>query len=386
MKFKTLSLGMLLMGAALASCSNNDTPDEPGASEKDTRYSEIASQYLDNTVTVTYKNLADNARDLVERLKALRDNRTDANADKACETFLAARAWWEKSEAFLYGAASDFGIDPHIDTWPLDRAGLETQMHNSSQLEYLGADDGDVWAGSHLGPELLGFHGIEYIIFADGAPKRAEAIPDNELTYAIAVAGDLRNKCWQLLLSWAGEGNVDTEVTAKVAEELEWPFTTTGGMSYKENMLNAGQAGSTYRTWTDAVQAIADGCITIADEVGTQKIGKPHSGEDINYIESPYSHKSIIDFHDNIVSIENAYMGGVDGLRNEKKSLHAYISEVNPDLDTRCVKAIADARSAILGMRAPFVEHYADPTAKTAADACASLRDVMTEVKAELAK
>ena len=37
------------------------------------------------------------------------------NVKATCETFLEARAWWEKSEAFLYGAATDFGIDPHIE-------------------------------------------------------------------------------------------------------------------------------------------------------------------------------------------------------------------------------------------------------------------------------
>lgn len=304
---------------------------------------------------------------------------------KVCETFLAARAWWEKSEAFLFGPASDFGIDPHIDSWPLDRAGLQNQMDQTSHLEAMEAEDGDAWAGTHLGPELLGFHGIEYIIFADGAPKSSSMIPDNELTYALAVAGDLRNKCWQLLLSWAGENNVGEEILNKVDEELEWPFTISGG-SYKENMLNAGNAGSTYRTWTDAMEAIVDGCIDITDEVGTMKIGKPYSGEDVNYIESPYSHKSITDFYDNMVSVENAYMGGIDGLRNEALSLHAYIKSVDPVLDSKCTEAIRNVKEKISSMAAPFVKNFSDPSAKAASDACGELTDVLTEVKAALSK
>ena len=50
-------------------------------------------------------------------------------------THLEARAWWEKSEAFLYGAATDFGIDPHIDSWPLDLDGLQTALKNTEQVE-----------------------------------------------------------------------------------------------------------------------------------------------------------------------------------------------------------------------------------------------------------
>lgn len=380
--FPALAAALLLV-----SCSENDSPVVPGADEKDAAYEAIARQYLDNTVNITYANLADYAELLVSDLQNLQEEKTDANVRKACESFLEARKWWERSEAFLFGAAADFGIDPHIDSWPLDRAGLVAEMANASHIASLAAEDGDVWAGAHLGPELLGFHGIEYIIFADGAPKAASAIPDNELIYAIAVAGDLRNKTYQLELSWAGADAVKAARLAKVEEELEWPFTVANsGASYTENMLSAGKAGSTYRTWTHAMEAIVDGCIDIADEVGTQKIGKPHTGEDVNYIESPYSQKSIIDFHDNMTSIENAYMGGIPERRNEKCSLHAYIASVNPELDAKLVAAIENAKNKIAAMQAPFVRYFTHASAGEAMDACRDLADVLTEVKLELSK
>lgn len=386
MKLKLFTICALCLSMAMVSCEeSNDTIDD-ALTEKEEAFSKIAEQYLDHTVIVTYRNMATNAATLVENLKSIQSSKTDASVQTACESFLKAREWWEKSEAFLFGPASDFGIDPHIDSWPLDRDGLVAQMNNSKQLASMAAEDGDVWAGSHLGPELLGFHGIEYIIFSEGQPKTAASIPSNELTYAIAVAGDLRNKCWQLLLSWAGEDGVDSAILEKVGEELEWPYTTSAGISYKENMLNSGKAGSTYRSWTDAAQAIVDGCATIADEVGTQKIGKPHSGEDPNYIESPYSYKSITDFYDNMVSIENAYMGGIEGERNEKYSLHNYLEKHNSALDAKCVAAIKDAKQKISQMAAPFVLNYSDASAKTASEACIALQEVLMEVKAELAK
>lgn len=381
----TKALAAIAATLLLASCSDNE-PDTPTTDPKDKTFEAIAKQYLDNTVNITYANLADNAEQLVKDLEAVKASKTDANVKKACETFLQARMWWERSEAFLFGAAADFGIDPHIDSWPLDRAGLVAEMANASHIDAMAAEDGDAWAGAHLGPELLGFHGIEYIIFADGEAKAAAAIPDNELTYAIAVAGDLRNKTYQLELSWAGADAVAAARVAKV-EDLEWSYTVANsGLSYGENMLNAGNAGSTYRSWTGAMQAIIDGCIDIADEVGTQKIGKPHTGEDVNYIESPYSHKSITDFHDNIISIENAYMGGIESRRDESKSLHAYIRSINAELDTRLIEAIDNAKTKIAAMKAPFVANFKDQSAGDAMDACRELADVLTEVKAQLAK
>lgn len=377
-----------LAAAALLLTGCSDSEDSPVdyTNEKDEAFAKIAQQYVDNTVIATYGNLAESADRLVADLNALRADKTDANVQEACKSFLEARAWWEKSEAFLFGPAGDFGIDPHIDTWPLDIDGLTSEMNNSAHIAAMSAEDGDVWAGSHLGPELLGFHGIEYIIFADGQPRAAASIPDNQIIYACAVAGDLRNCCYQLHVSWAGEDNVPAHQAEKI-NDLEWNCTVSGtGLSYRENMLNAGKGGSIYRSMTDAMQAIADGCASIADEVGTQKIGKPHTGEDSNYIESPYSHKSIVDFYDNVTSIENAYMGGIEGRRNTAASLHAYLEKANPELDARCVKAIENAHKAINSMAAPFVLNFRDESAGKAIEALRELEEVLTEVKAEVAK
>ena len=370
-----------------SACSDDDDPDggDTELSEKDKRYQAIADQFTKNTVIVTYTGLADQTEALVEKLKALKADKTDDNVKSVCETFLNARAWWEKSEAFLYGAATDFGIDPHIDSWPLDLDGLQTALKNTEQVEAMGGEDGDIYAGEKLGNSLLGFHGIEYILFEDGSPKSVSKISDLHLTYAVAVAGDLRNRCWQLELSWRGESAVNADRVAKVANELELPYTVNSGeYSYGENMLNAGKAGSTYASWTLAMQAIIDGCKTIADEVGTSKIGKPYSGEDPAYIESPYSHKSILDFYDNIISIQNAYMGGIENERDETNSLHNYIAGVDKELDTKVVNAINNALTKINAMAAPFVNNIKDPSAGEAIKACQDLDAILSDVKTAL--
>ena len=385
-KFSLYAAMIAAMACSFSSCSNDDDVDDTSG-QKDEMYEKIIQQFTDHTVTVTYKNLADNTEMLEEKLQALKVAKTDANVQAACEIFLEARAWWEKSEAFLFGAASDFGIDPHIDSWPLDLTALKKELGNASHIADMAAEDADVWAGDHLGNALLGFHGIEYIIFKDGKAKPVSEITNDELIYAAAVAGDLRNKCFQLQISWAGEDNVAQNRVEKVVDDLELSVTVANGdNSYQQNMLSAGKAGSTYKTWTHAVQAIVDGCKTIADEVGTSKIGKPHTGEDKNYIESPYSYMSITDFYDNIISIDNAYMGGIEGERNEALSLHAYIASVNAELDTKTTTAISNALAKIKAMKAPFVLNYQDASCQEAMDACKALDNVLSEVKAQLAK
>ena len=132
----------------VAACDENGKGLDPDDfAVRDERFMKIADRFVNHTVIPTYTSLSDYTEQLVSDLEALKENTTQANLDKACETFLTARAYWEKSEAFLWGAATDFGIDPHIDTWPLDLTGLKEALTNTAQIAGLAGEDGDVYAG-----------------------------------------------------------------------------------------------------------------------------------------------------------------------------------------------------------------------------------------------
>ena len=381
LKSAALIAASILLTVNLTSCNKDPQPttEEANKAQKEA----IVKQYLNHTVYPTYAQLAEKADALVGNLDALKANKTQANVNAATATFLEARHWWELSEAFLFGAASDFGIDPHIDSWPLDEDAFNNLMASPNMIAMLADDEDGTVAGEQLGNALLGFHGIEYILFRDGEPRNVNDINDDMMTYVLAVSRDLRNRCFQLEVSWNDNA---PQAHKDLMDELELNTSLSSGNTYGANMIQAGQAGSTHATFTNALEAIADGCIDIADEVGTSKIGKPHSGEDPTYVESPYSQKSITDFYDNINSVKNAYMGGMEGQRDEAPSLHTYIKEYNTILDTKAVNAIENALTKIQAMRAPFVQFYADPTAGEAMEACQDLSDVMAEVKAEFAK
>ena len=372
----------LLLTVNFSSCNKDPQPttEETNKAQKEA----IVKQYLNHTVYPTYAQLAEKTAALVGNLETLKGSMTQANVNAATATFLEARKWWEMSEAFLFGAASDFGIDPHIDSWPLDEDAFNNLMASPNMIAMLANDEDGMVAGEQLGNALLGFHGIEYILFREGQPRNVADITDDMMTYAVAVSRDLRNRCFQLEVSWNANA---PQAHKDLMEELELNITVNGGNNtYGENMLQAGQAGSTYATFTNALEAIADGCLDIADEVGTSKIGKCHTGEDVTYVESPYSQKSITDFYDNIISVKNAYMGGMEGQRDETLSLHTYLKDNNADLDTKALNAIENALTKINAMKAPFVLYYSDATAGEAMEACQDLSDVMSEVKAEFAK
>lgn len=373
----------LFLAAAFAVVCILSSCNHGGGYFTDEKQAKILEQYVNHTIAPTYTNLANYSEQLVTELQAFRVSRSQSDLNKACETFLTARAWWEKSEAFLFGAASDFGIDPHIDSWPLDEDAFNNLMSSPNMIAALGGEDGDMVAGEQLGNSLLGFHGIEYILFRNGQVRSASEITDMQITYAVAVAGDLRNRCFQLEVSWIGDDAAASH--RRKVEELELNSTVNGGnFSYGQNLKKAGTAGSTYISTVQGLMAIVDGCKTIADEVGTSKIGKPYYGEDVHYIESPYSQKTIEDFFDNITSIEHAYYGGIEGSQSEDLSLHGYMKKINADLDARVIEAINNAKAKINAMPRPFVNNYSNPANEEAILACQALDNILSEVNTEL--
>ncbi len=322
---KKLVLGMAVAAIALTACDDEKKGENSVTLDNDIKAA--VEQYVPGVVYSTYNDLAKESDELYNLLADAADKGVDAisqaEIDAICAKFLQARQSWEESEAFLYGAATDFGIDPHIDTWPLDVEALATALSNSEQVAALEGEDGIAYASAKLGAELLGFHGIEFILFRDGGNRTVEAMRGNEddeafsgktvtgaqeLIYATAVAGDLRDNCYRLIVSW----NPDAPQAYKErCEELEVPVSMTGSdKTYGENMLGAAKAGSTYATWQETMASIlVAGCSNICNEVANVKMGNAHSGEDVNYIESPYSKKSFQDFIDNILSIQYSLYG-----------------------------------------------------------------------------
>lgn len=380
MKRNYLKLVMTTVVAAttlcFASCNEENTTNNASSDEN---AATIAAQFVDYTVAPTYTALAAATETLADQLAALKANPTQSGLQAACDKFLEARAWWEKSEAFLFGAAGDYGVDPHIDSWPLDEDAFNTLMNSPAIIQALDAEDGDVVAGERLGNALLGFHGIEFILFRNGQPRNVSDITADQWIYVVAVSGDLRNRCYQLEVGWLGD-NAPASHIAKL-DDLEMAYTVAGSdNSYGDNMKNAGKAGSTYSSRTAALVAIVQGCVDIADEVGSSKIYAAWHGEDITYIESPYSYMSIVDFENNIRSIQNVWMGGVDGQRDNSKSLHSYVGAINADLDAKVMTKIDNALAKIQAMPAPFALHYSDAHNGEAVEACSELSETLDEV------
>lgn len=360
---------LIMLGAAallVTACSNNDGPDSDDLSQKEQALKSATEAYVQHTVLPTYSAMADAAirmRDLCHAVqeKHAAGTLTTGDIKAAGDAWKEARKNWELSEAFLFGPAANHNIDPHIDSWPLDKAAMDNllvQIRNGNQ-----------WSlENNGGYGLIGFHAVEYMLFELSADENTSLVHSTdytpeELEYLVAVADDLCQQCVCLEACWAGTENV-SEAKQKILEDADLDYNE----NYGWEMMNAGKAGSRFKTYQEAAEELIQGCIDIADEVGNTKIGRPHIGssqEDKNYIESPYSLNSIEDFADNIRSIKNAYLGSNSG----DASVSDYVKSVNPEADAAVRNAIDNAISAIEAVPEPFAKNATGALAEKAMQA-----------------
>ena len=317
--------------------------------DKETELQKAMTPYVNNTVLATYKGMASEGKTLLtqcRQIQAAVEGGMDYAAlmGNAKTTWRAMRKYWEQSEAFLYGPASTQNIDPHIDSWPLDFNAMNSLLNDADRMAAIEAEGG-AYVGDKLGYALKGFHAAEFLLFTKTTLTHAEAV------YLVGIVEDLSDQADILVDSWK---------------------------TYGEYMINAGKAGSIYVTYQEAAEEVIAGCVDIAGEVADLKMGNPYlssTDEERDYIESPYSCTSTIDFADNIISIRNSYCGAKDG----DASLSDYVKTQDEAIDTKVRKAINEAITAISNIENFETTAKDNAKVKAAMDKVSALEEVLNK-------
>ena len=310
---------------------------------------------------------------------------SQAALDQACADWKVARANWENTEAFLFGAADVYSIDPHTDTWPVAANDLANVLRDEKAMSNL--DNFIKTANSGI----LGYHGLEYVLFREGQPRKIDQITNLEYNYICAVAKDLYHATATLEACWdSKENNAERQTIAKEYVATHLAIDDDGNQEGAlEGFQNFGKAFKNpgtgdWETALDATLEIISGCQDIIGEVGDSKIGLPYTGEDATYIESPYAYNSIIDFYDNIVSCKNALYGKMDATSPTEQSLIYFCLNAGNATLAAQAKAVQtkldNALAKIKAMKAPFALYYSDASCKVAIDALGELDDALGEM------
>ena len=207
-KFKQLVMaflvGVVSFGFTACSDENNEEKFElpevgqatVNVSSSDKEMQKVAKVYVNQVVYPTYQALAANARTLYTTTAALytaaeSGTMTQAQIDAACEAFKDTRREWERSEAFLYGSASDNELDPHIDSWPLDHEELVNALKNPTLVAGFKSSDPAKFVSENNSKfqSVLGFHGMEFVLFREGKNRTVSRRAQHHRTSRVHMDG-----------------------------------------------------------------------------------------------------------------------------------------------------------------------------------------------------
>ena len=308
-----LALSLFVIG-----CGTDDDDDNQDQAYFDA--TTTLNDFANKVVLATYTDLDNKAGELLTAVKALAADTTQANLEQAQAAWKATRQPWEQSEAFLFGPVDTQGLDPALDSWPVNQVDLDAVLASGDPLTESSIDG--------LEDTLKGFHTVEYLIFRDGNQRKAADITSRELEYLVATTENLKAKTAQLRHAW--------DLT---------------GENFAAEVANAGTSSTIYTSQKAAMQEMVNGMITIADEVANGKISDPFNERDTTLVESQFSFNSITDFQNNIRGIQNVYMGK---FTTDGQGLNDFIASKDAALHTRFQTEVQTAIDAIGAIPDPF--------------------------------
>ena len=284
---------------------------------------QVVQNYARNVIFNTYIDLVEQTKLLRASILELQHETTTKNLHQAQNAWRNARRPWEQSEAFLFGPVDTQGLDPSLDSWPINATDIQNVVDSDALLttEIVSAFD----------PTLKGFHVIEYLLFGSNNNKAASELTTRELAYLIAAASALSNDAQTLVDAWnPNAGNFLSELS------------------------KAGAGSTTYPSLASAVQEMVEGMIGIVDEVANGKLIKPLDERDSNLVESQFSANSRTDFINNIRGLKNVYTGTY--LLSEGPGVNALVKSINPALDEVINNQIEKTITTIYAIPQPFTE------------------------------
>lgn len=265
---------------------------------------QVIQDFTNDIVLSQYSGLLNASLTLQNSVAVLNTTTNDASQAQAKTDWKNIRSIWEQTEGFLIGPVESNDYDPNTDTWPTDYIQMDSLLNSHYDLSTNGV--------KNLGQSLRGYHPLEYMIWGKGGSKTPADYTPRQKLYMVSLIDDIRsNNVQPLFNDWFGSGD------------------------YKSQVLNAGNGSTEFTTRKALFLNIADAMTDICTEVGDGKMKEPFEARDSTITESPYSNNTLIDFKNNIIGVQNVYMG-----LNGGKGLHNLVAAKQSDLDQQIQQKI----------------------------------------------
>jgi putative iron-regulated protein len=313
-------------------------------------FSSVIDNLANNVILLTYDDLQSKAAALELATIALKNDKSEANFINAKAAWIAARSPWEQSEGFLFGPVDQEGLDPSMDSWPVNVIDLTNVLtsNNILTVPFLDQQEGT----------LKGFHTIEFLLWGENGAKTIDQLTDRQIEYLAACAGALASDTKKLYEAWSLNGG-----------------------NYIANILKAGSGSVVYITQKSVLEEMTNAMVAIADEVANGKINDPLVQQDLTLEESRFSANSKADFSDNIRSIKNIYNGSYKAGANQ--GIYNIIKEKDGALADLVNQKINDAISEIVNLPGTFSSAVVYNSSQVA-KAQAAVRDLQTILESKV--
>ncbi len=308
--------GIIIITACSKSSSNTTTADFTTLKQT------AITDFTNNVALAGYQDLDNQATTFLNAVTALNTSPADANLVTARQAWKDMRGIWEKCEGFLFGPVEDNDYDPNMDTWPTDYVQLDSVMASNNALEVADIQ------GFTL--SLRGYHPVEYILFGNHGSQTAANLTARQKKYMVSLVTDIKNTCHSLYLSWSA-----------------------APVNYAQMVTTAGSGSTKYSKKQEVYLAMVDALTDICNEVGDEKMKDPFDAKDSTIVESPYSGNSITDFKNNIIGLQNVYLGKykVDGA-----GINDLVAAKNTSLDNTIQSQVTAAINSFNNITLPFEE------------------------------
>lgn len=271
---QTVIASVCITAVSISSCKKKEKTDLTDVVTSE----QVITDFANVLVNPNYRDIESKAGLLNDAVLNLNSNTTDDNLKIAQNAWRETRKSWEQAEGYLFGPVEDFNYDPTMDTWPVDKTSMDSLLNSSNPLALSDIDTAR--------ESLKGFHPLEYMLWGTGGKKKAADFTDREKLYMVSLALNLYNTTIDLRKSWdVNHGNFTSE------------------------FINAGTTSSGFATRKDALIAVVTAMAGICEEVANGKMEDPLINQDSTLEESQFSHNSTADFKNNMIGVQNAYMG-----------------------------------------------------------------------------
>jgi putative iron-regulated protein len=283
----------------LTSC-HKATETQSAAQTFDSLESDVIAGFTNGLVYTRYGELLNSTVTLQDAVTQLINTTSDNNLNNARVYWKQMRANWELSEGFLLGPVESNDYDPNTDTWPTDYVQMDSLLASNNPLT---TDD-----VKNLPQSLRGYHPLEYMLWGKGGSKTTGNFTDRQKQYMASLISDLLDNNVQALYN-------------------DWFL---GSDNYKLQVETAGKGSNQFSSRRTLFLNIISAMTDICGEVGGSKMLEPYNARDSAITESPYSSNTLTDFRNNILGLQQVYMG-----INGYKAIHDLVAAKNLQLDQK---------------------------------------------------